>query len=143
MKKILMIAAIVLASLSFSKAQSAEETKVANVVEAYRKAMIDADKNVLEKIVDDQLSYGHSGGNIETKAHLIETLLNGDSDFKTMDVSEQSIQVVGKTAIVRHKIFAETNNRGVPATVKLSVLLVFHKVKGDWKLLARQAVKIP
>jgi ketosteroid isomerase-like protein len=143
MKKILMIVVLLLATFGFTNAQTAEETKVTNVVEAFRKAMIDADKNVLEKVVDDELSYGHSGGSIETKAHLIETLMNGDSDFKTMDVSEQTVKVYGKTAIVRHKVFAETNNKGVPATVKLSILLVFHKTKGDWKLLARQAVKIP
>ena len=62
--------------------------------------------------------------------------------IKTMDLTEQTIKIIGNTAIVRHKLFAETNNRNVPATVKLGILLVFQKTKKDWKLIARQAVKI-
>lgn len=142
MKKIMMIAAITLTSFATIQAQTADEIKVGQVVETLKKALIDADKPVLEKIIADDLSYGHSGGSIETKAHLIETLMNGDSDFKTIELTDQTIKIVGKTAIVRHKLFAETNNKGVAATVKLGVLLIFQKQKGGWQLLARQAVKI-
>jgi hypothetical protein len=107
-----------------------------------RKAMIDADKTTLEKILHENLSYGHSSGTIETKAMLIESLVSNNSDFKTMDLTDQTIKIVGKNAIVRHKLFAETVNKGVASTAKLYVLLIFKKVKGNWVLLARQAAKI-
>ncbi len=137
-----MLGAILLGTVAQSQAQSGDEAKVAAAVETFRKAVVDADKATLEKILDEGLTYGHSTGNLEGKAHLIETLMNGDSDFKTMDLTEQSIKVFGKTAIVRHNLYAETNNRGVAGTVKLGILMVFQKTKNDWKLIARQAVKI-
>jgi hypothetical protein len=111
-------------------------------VETLRKAMIDPDKAVLEKIAHEDLSYGHSSGTIETKAMFMEALTSGASDFTKIDLTDQTVKVVGKNAIVRHKLFAETANKGVAGTTKLYVLLIFVKVKNEWKLLARQAAKI-
>lgn len=142
MKKLLLISALFLLNFAFIKAQSADETKVIATVSALKQAMIDADKSVLEKILHEDLSYGHSSGTIETKAMLIESLVSNNSDFKTIDLTDQTVKIVGTNAIVRHKLFAETANKGVANTAKLYVLLVFTKVKGEWKLLARQAAKI-
>jgi len=52
-------------------AQGGDETAVNQAIEDLRKAMIDADKARLEDLVADQLSYGHSGGVIETKEQFI------------------------------------------------------------------------
>ncbi len=142
MKKIILILALFCLNITFIHAQTADVIKVADTMETLRKAMIDPDKAVLEKITHEDLSYGHSSGLIETKAMFIEALTSNNSDFKTMDLTEQTVKVVGKTAIVRHKLMAETANKGVAATTKLNVLLIFTKVKGEWKLLARQAAKI-
>jgi len=121
---------------------TADEQAVAQAVEALRKAMIDPDKATLSALVADELSYGHSSGLVENKAAFLEALLSGESDFKTIDLSEQTITVVDKTALVRHRFNAETLNGGKPGTANIAVLLVWVKGKGGWKLLARQAVKI-
>jgi Domain of unknown function (DUF4440) len=142
MKNTILIIALFCLSITFIQAQTADETKVAEVVETLRKTMIDPDKAVLGKIIHEDLSYGHSSGSIETKAMLIESLTSNNSDFKTIDLTDQTVKVVGKIAIVRHKLFAETANKGVASTAKLNVLLIFTKVKGNWILLARQAAKI-
>ena len=142
MKKLILLSALFLLNFTFINAQSAEETKVSATVEILRKAMIDPDKAIFEKNIHSDLSYGHSGGNVETKAMFIEALVSGNSDFKTIELTDQTVKVVGNTAIVRHKLFAETANKGVPNTAKLNVLLIFEKVKGNWVLLARQAAKI-
>ena len=123
-------------------AQSKDETEVAAAVEALRKAMVDGDKAVLEKITSDNLSYGHSGGKVEDKASFVEALSSGKSDFVTITLSEQSVKITDNTAIVRHKLEADTNDGGKPNTVHLAVMLVWQKQKGQWKLLARQAVKL-
>lgn len=142
MKRLITILAVFCLNITFVHAQTADEIKVSETMETLRKAIIDPDKTVLEKILHEDLSYGHSSGTIETKAMFIESLTSNNSDFKTMDLTEQTVKVVGNTAIVRHKLFAETANKGVPSTTKLNVLLIFTKVKGEWKLLARQAAKI-
>lgn len=124
------------------KAQSNNEKAVADAVESLRKLMIDPDKAKLEALAADDLSYGHSGGKIENKAEFVEAFVSGKSDFIKIDLSEQTVKIVGNTAIVRHKLNGETNDPGKgPAAVHLAVLTVWIKQKGGWKLLARQAVK--
>jgi hypothetical protein len=122
-------------------AQPGSEAEVAKAVETLRQAMLDANKQALEKIAADELTYGHSNGLIENKAAFVENIASGKSDFVSITLSEQSVVIVGSTAIVRHKFVADTNNGGTPGKANISVLLVWEKLKGEWKLLARQAVK--
>lgn len=122
-------------------AQSKEEQAVGAAVESLRKALIDPDKATLDALVVDELTYGHSNGNLQDKAAFEAALLNKSSDFVTIDLTDQTIKVVGNTAWVRHILSATTNDGGKPGTAHLSVLLVWVKQKGQWRLLARQAVK--
>jgi len=125
-----------------SQAQSKEEKEVATAVETLKKAMVDANKSQLEAITASELSYGHSSGKVEDKAAFVEALVSGKSDFKTMELADQSIILAGNTAIVRHKLTGEVVDNGNPGNVKLGVMLVWQKQKGQWKLLGRQAYKL-
>jgi ketosteroid isomerase-like protein len=122
-------------------AQDKEEKEVATAVEALRKAMIDPTQANLDALTCADLSYGHSSGVIQDKAAFMEALVSGKSDFVTIDLAQQTIKVVGNVALVRHILSATTNDGGKPGQTKLSILLVWLKQKGTWKLLARQAVK--
>lgn len=126
----------------FANAQSNDERQVAAAVESLKKAMINADKSRLVALTADELSYGHSSGTIEDKAAFVETLASGRSDFVSIDLSGQTIEIAGSTALVRHRLSADTNDGGKPGHVNLGILLVWQKQKGEWKLLARQAYKI-
>ncbi len=125
-----------------SKDESKDERAVSAAVESLRKALIDPDKATLDALVLDELTYGHSNGNLQDKATFEEALLNKSSDFVTIDLTGQTIKVVGNTAWVRHTLSATTNDGGKPGTAHLSVLLVWLKQKGQWRLFARQAVKV-
>jgi len=122
--------------------QGKEEKAVSAAVEALRKAMIDPDKAALEKLLMPELSYGHSDGLIQTRSEFIEMLMSGRSDFVSIDLTEQTMTIVNNTAIVRHILSAATNDGGKPGHVNLSVLLVWEKQKGEWRLLARQTCKV-
>ena len=122
--------------------QGKEEKAVSAAIEALRKEMIDPDKAALEKLTLPELSYGHSNGMIQNQAEFVEALTSGKSDFVSIDLTSQSITIVEKTAVVRHYLSAVTNDGGKPGQTKLSVLLIWQKQKGEWRLLARQAVKI-
>jgi ketosteroid isomerase-like protein len=141
-KRIFSIAAFSLLTVNCINAQSKTETAVIGAVENLRKAMIDGDRAALESLASDQLSYGHSGGHIDDKKEFVEKLASGKSDFVTIELADQTISVTGKTAIVRHKLNATTNDGGKPGEVHLLVLLVWQKQNGKWILLARQAVKV-
>lgn len=145
MKNTLMLFSLLLCFIAvnfIAQAQSKDEQAVAAAVENLKKAMVDADKAALEDISVAELSYGHSSGKIEDKAQFVEALTSGKSDFKNMNLTEQTITVSGNTALVRHDLKASVVDNGSPADIHLGVLLVWQKQKGKWKLLARQAYKL-
>lgn len=128
---------------TITEAQTADEKAVAEAVEQLRKAMIGADIPKLKSLAADEISYGHSNGLIENKAEFVDQFVTGKSVFKTITLSDQTVKIVGEAAVVRHRLTADTNNSNVPGKVDLVVLLVWQKQKGEWKLLARQAAKLP
>lgn len=143
MRSILCLILLCSASGLSSFAQTKDETAVTAAVESLRKALIDPDKSTLDKLVLDELTYGHSSGMIQDKAAFEEALLSKSSDFVTIDLTQQTLKVAGNTAWVRHILSATTNDGGKPGQTKLSVLLIWQLQKGAWRLLARQAVKVP
>lgn len=141
MKKVI-IGTLCMLMVVTTMAQSKKEKAVASAVEQLKLAMESGNRADLEKITSEQLSYGHSGGHVENKAEFVENLASGNGDFVKIELSEQTISVHGKTAIVRHNLNATTNDKGKgPAEVHLKILLVFVHEKDGWKMLARQAVK--
>jgi Domain of unknown function (DUF4440) len=123
-------------------AQSKKETKVREAVEKLKLAMVSGERAALESIAADQLSYGHSGGLVETKAQFVEKIAGGQSDFVSIELKNQTIAISGNTAIVRHELHGTTNDNNKPGEVHLKIMLVWQKQNKEWKLLARQAVKI-
>ena len=118
------------------------EQAVAAAAEKLRVAMIDPTPAALSALVADELSYGHSGGRVDTKDSFIGDLVAGKSDFVTIAITDQSIKVVGSSAIVRHTLTADTNDSGKPGKVQIKILGVWQQQGGQWKLLARQAVRV-
>jgi ketosteroid isomerase-like protein len=123
--------------------QSADEKAVAAAVEKLRKAMIAGDPALLKSMAAEDLSYGHSNALLENRDEFVDQFVTGKTVFKTIDLTDQTIKIVGDAAIVRHRLTAETNNSNIPGSVDLTILMVWKKQKGEWKLLARQAAKIP
>ena len=138
--------ALGISSLSRSRnavAQSGDETAVNGAVEVLRKAMLEADKARLEELVADELSYGHSGGVVETKAQFVDVIVSKRTVYKTITLSDPSTAIVGSNAIVRHVFSAETESGGKAGSARVGVLQVWQKQDGRWKLLARQAFRLP
>lgn len=125
-----------------SIAQSKKEAQVNAAVEKLKLAMVSGERASLEAIASDQLSYGHSGGLVETKAQFVEKIASGASDFVSIELKDQTIAISGNTAIVRHELHATTNDNNKPGEVHLRIMLVWQKQAKEWKLLGRQAVKI-
>ena len=146
MKKYLIVFVLVLISFSNyaqTKSVSKEETAVANRVEAFRKALIDPTESNLKALTSKDLSYGHSSGVLEDQKVFIKKLLSGESDFVTIEFQNQTIQITGDVAIVRHNLAAHTKDSGVEKDIKIGNVLVWQKQKGKWVIVARQAFKLP
>jgi len=147
MKKLLLIAASAVlftgCAMMPAGGGASAEPAVAAAAERLRLAMVDPTAAALGALVADDLSYGHSGGKVDTKASFIGDLVERKSDFVSITITDQTIKVVGgNTAIVRHTLAADTLDSGKPGKVALKILGIWQKQGNDWKLLARQAVRI-
>lgn len=140
-KKIIFALSFLVAITVFGQKKN-DTQSVTDAAEKLRSAMISGEKSALKSLIVPELTYGHSGGHIDDAKEFVEKLVSKKSDFLTIDITNQNIQIVGNTAIVRHHFYATTADFGKePGDVTLDILLVWTKVKNDWKLLARQAVK--
>lgn len=140
-KKIIFAMSFLVAITVFGQKKN-DTQSVTDAAEKLRSAMISGEKSALESLIVPELTYGHSGGHIDDAKEFVEKLVSKKSDFLTIEITNQNIQIVGNTAILRHHFYATTADLGKePGDVTLDILLVWTKVKNDWKLLARQAVK--
>ncbi len=142
MKKIILIAVMIALIPVISFSQDSKKNEVRMAMEQLHQAMIDADSVKLSKLVLDFLTYEHSSGHIDHKKEFIEKITSGRSDFVTIQTTENFITISKKTAIVRHVLIATTNDSGKPGNVQLSVIQVWQKSGGRWRLLARKAAKM-
>ncbi len=126
---------------AFAFAQADKD--VASQVEKLRLALIDPTIANLSEVSSINLGYGHSSGKLENQAQFIEALVTGASDFATVTFENQTIKVEKDVAIVRHTLAADVLDGGKSNAIKIGVILVWQKEKGQWKLLARQAYKLP
>jgi len=146
MKHLLIL--LTLAVMTFSCNPSADNStanpaEIEEAVENFRKVMVDPDEEILRKLTSDKLTYGHSNGVIEDQNTCIGSMVSGKFNFLTVTLSEQTIDISGNTAIVRHILNGDTHDEGKdPGKAHIKVMQVWQNQAGQWKLLARQAVKV-
>jgi len=112
---------------------------VTEAVEAFHHAITSVDAAALAALTADELTYGHSSGRLETKAEFIEAIRSGKSGFSEIAVSDQTVSVVDNVAMVRHVFAGKTLSGGKN---KIGVLTIWLRRQDQWKLVARQAVKL-
>src|SRR6184192_2191446 len=96
--------------------------EVNNAVEQLRKAMISANGTRLDQLASSELTYGHSGGQIQNKQEFISSFTSGESVFIDIEISNQTVSIIGNVAIVRHTLSAATNDKGKgQGSVKISI----------------------
>jgi len=148
----LVVAALASAVVSASTPAFAQATDTAGDTAAVTKAVSDltqamlaADKAKLEALTADELSYGHSGGVVQTKSAFIDVIANKQTVYKSIELSSQSITLSGSNAIVRHNWLGKSGpaDGSKWSMSKIGVLQVWQKKGSDWKLLARQAFLKP
>lgn len=148
--KLIQLAMIILMTATTASLKAQKQSRVnpqkqvEEAVETLRKLMIDPDSAKLSAMASDKLTFGHSSGKIQNKQEFLHSFISGDTDFTSLEFTDQTVTVSGSTAIVRHTLTGGTHDKGKePGTAKLLIILVWQKVKGQWLLLARQAVKPP
>ncbi|MBC7721026.1 MAG: nuclear transport factor 2 family protein [Pedobacter sp.] len=143
MKKLITLFLLMLSGF-ISNAQNGDEIAIATKVEILNKAIfINKDIAALETLLAREITYGHSGGNLQNRAEMIKGVMDDIKTYTDVKTEVGTILFSGKSVVVRHVISATQKEKdGKVSPLKLQVLQVWVKEKKTWKLLARQAVKI-
>ncbi len=124
-------------------AQSKDEVLVSQAIEKLRVVMMQPDSVVLAGLVSNDLEYVHSSGAVRNKQGFIDEFMKRQTDVANVVFSNQTIKITDNNAIVRHRMVADSRKVGYPPVIDIIILMVWRKEHGEWKMLARQAAKIP
>ncbi|GAB2971339.1 nuclear transport factor 2 family protein [Mucilaginibacter puniceus] len=141
-KKILYLFSLLVILNITAKAQTADEKAVAEAGNQLNQGLINRDIKLLDDLVLPELSYGHSSGNVETKAAFLEAVAKGPVRYLAINISNQTIQVTGDNAVTRHTQDLDLVNNGTPTKLKIGNMLIWKKINNKWKLLAKQGFKL-
>ncbi|HKH61463.1 MAG TPA: nuclear transport factor 2 family protein [Flavitalea sp.] len=143
MKKLFSISLFFLISIAVFS-QSSNDSQIWSRVEALTRAIFETkDSTALLDLVSTRVSYGHSGGNVEDKATMVQKAVSSKTSYKNIVFEKVSVDVDGNTAIVRHNFRAISIENGTETPLNLAILQVWKKENRKWRIWARQAVKVP
>ncbi len=101
------------------------------------------DSLTLEHLFASRATYGHSGGKFEDRYEAIKNIYLNRSVYADTAIGDVMVMIKDDVASVRHSFKAtETKADGSSSNLNLGILLVWVREKGEWKLFARQAVKL-
>ncbi|WP_229741305.1 nuclear transport factor 2 family protein [Planktosalinus lacus] len=125
-------------NIGFAQKESNDILKqeVLNAQSSRISAMIDADIDKLNELLNDDLTYAHTTGWTETKTGYLETIKSGRINYISFIPKDVEIRIYGETAVLTGKV--EVNLGRTDFTIRF--LEVQCKVDGTWKLTAWQSV---
>lgn len=137
------VAAIVAVSgtLASTPAQADGTGEVLTAIEEYRKAMVDGNGARLLEMSSDDMSFGHANGVIQTKVEFVKTVVDKVEVFHAIKIYDHNIRVSGDLAIARHTFDADVFFQGKDQNFLLSIVQIWKKEDGRWRLFARQSFK--
>jgi hypothetical protein len=135
-------ATMLTAAQVFRPALAADEETPGDAVAAFRRAMMATDAAEFDVLCAAQMSYGPSGGKIQTKEEFIADATSGKAKWKALEFADARNTVAGPNAISRFTLTGETESEHKVTAVNIGVLMVWQKQGHTWKLLARQGFKV-
>ena len=123
--------------------QSNKQNQVWLKAEALNKAVFETKDSVaINGLVAESVTYGHSTGLIEDKPTMLQNAVHNPDGYKNISFERLSAKPAGKSFIVRYILRGDQIKATETVPLNLSIIQVWGTEKGQWKLFARQAVKI-
>src|SRR5690349_21523445 len=145
MYKIVLVFSLIASLTISSKAQddnSASRTQLMMKMSSLKDALLARDSVALSKLLSDDVTYGHSTGLIQTKTELIRSVVSGEQEYKSIASSNLNVRIYDNAGVVNANVKARVIFQGKPADLNMAVTFTWIKMNGEWKLVARQSVKL-
>ena len=99
-------------------------------------AMVDADPERLAVALDDALSYAHSNGRRDSKASLVDALVSGRVDYRSIESGRVTERIFDDTGIVTGPVKIEVAAGGRLLRLRSVYTAVYRRHAGRWRLVA-------
>lgn len=135
---------VFLLSLFINLAAQTKESELFKSVNKFNDAIfLVKDSLALEGLLADEVSYGHSSGKVENRKEMIHGAISNTGSYANINLADFTVYFEDNTAIVRHTITGISIDKdGKQSPLHIGLLQVWVKEKKQWKLTARQAVKL-
>lgn len=115
------------------------DKEVLDAMNGYKEAMIQKDGAALDKLLSGDLTYVHSGGQLETKGDVIKAITSGKTLVERIDFTATTVRLYGNTAVVKCNVDLWHSKTNI---VHMNVLHVWKKGETGWQMVARQATRL-
>jgi hypothetical protein len=115
------------------------QMEVLATMETYKNGMIHKDGAALNKVLSPDLTYTHSGGQLQTKDEVIKSITSGTTIIEKIEFSDTTVSVYGNMALVKGRVDLWHSSTNI---VHMDVLHVWVNGPHGWQMVARQATKL-
>jgi hypothetical protein len=137
-----MMSALFLASGAVSK-DDAREPALRAAEKARFEANVNADAKALGILLDDNLEYTHSNGDLDSKASFIESLTSGKRDYISTTFDIQGVRILGDVAIIRGTAKVTVADNGSSRDLDLGYTDIWLWKDGRWQMTAWRSARMP
>jgi hypothetical protein len=107
------------------------------------KANVDADTTVLGQVLDDDLEYVHSNGEVNTKKEFITSLVNGKRDYVATTFAIDGVRILGDVAIIRGTAKVTVADNGQSRDLDLGYTDIWVWKDKRWQMTAWRSARMP
>jgi hypothetical protein len=121
---------------------SAQQDVLKNKIEQLHSALVKKDSLMLQDLLHDSVSYGHSNGLIENKLSIWKNLKSNYIQYNDIKYTHLKIQIYKNMAIVRYDAEIDVDFESKNYKLNLHTLQTWLLPNKNWQIIARQATKI-
>jgi hypothetical protein len=118
-------------------------SEIQQLDDRWGKAIVAHDSAALEKLLAEDLIYGHASGVLDTKQSYIAKIRSGKQVYATLELKNPLVRILDANNAVSHtwSHVTGTNPEG-KFDDKLMMLHIWTKRKGVWQLVGHQTARV-
>jgi ketosteroid isomerase-like protein len=128
--------------VSFAK----DDTRIAALRSAETtrfEAQVNADAKALGQMLDDDLEYTHSNGDLDTKASFIDSLVSGKRDYISCTATLETVRIFGDVGVIRGKARVTVAGNGKSQDLHIGYTDIWVWKDGRWQMTAWRSARLP
>ena len=106
-------------------------------------AMVAGDLETLGRILSDDMTYVHTSAAVDTKQSIMESIGNGNLNYKKMAARDVQVRDFGDTAVLRGQADVEVISGGNDLKFSLEFTEVYVNGDAGWQMVAWQSTRLP